>query len=653
MTARPATARIRRILLLALIAVMAAVGVLYLFGRQRPAAEEPETKASAAASSGDRSDVVAASDAFDYTQTIEGEPVFNIHGDSFSTGRDALVNLSGVRVEVYRQGKKYAIASESATYDPNIKEAVLSGGARLEGEDGLQLQGKTITLGRGGELVTVKGPVRMEQTGRWHGRARTLQFDVATDLLSMKGGVHLESAPEAAEPMTFETDRLDYDRRGKLLTMPETVTVRRSADHLQAGNGELFFDEQGNRPVLLSLRGGVAGSLADGGGGAPGRTMLVQATRLSLRFEEGPGSRPREATLEGQERDLALVESVGTNADLIQGLASKAWVVRFANGVPTEAESSDPVHFAEYHRGVRDPVRSGRADTGRIEFGAAGSVDRIALVGKVELSDPEFRAWGDRALFDAGSGRAEILGPKARVESARGDLAAPHIVWVRETGVLTGTGGTHAVLRDDGGGTMSGLGWDGSGPVEVQAGEATLTSSPRGFSFRESVRAWRGKNLLLAAQLRGDEADRRLAASGKVKTVWVPEPAAGETAPPSPVEVTSETLVYSEASRRLVYSGNVVLKQQARLLSCAELVAELDEGGKITRMSGSGRVALRDPESGRRVDGASADYDVASSSVMMAGDPVVLQDSDGTILKGRRLRYDLKSGSAQLLGAES
>jgi lipopolysaccharide export system protein LptA len=96
-----------------------------------------------------------------------------------------------------------------------------------------------------------------------------------------------------------------------------------------------------------------------------------------------------------------------------------------------------------------------------------------------------------------------------------------------------------------------------------------------------------------------------------------------------------------------------VLKQQARLLSCAELVAELDEGGKITRMSGSGRVALRDPESGRRVDGASADYDVASSSVMMAGDPVVLQDSDGTILKGRRLRYDLKSGSAQLLGAES
>ena len=139
-----------------------------------------------------------------------------------------------------------------------------------------------------------------------------------------------------------------------------------------------------------------------------------------------------------------------------------------------------PVHFAEYRRGVEEAVRSGRADTGRIEFGADGGVARLGLSGGVVLTAAEFKAWGDRALFDVPTGRAEILGPTARTESARGDLAAPHLVYVRSTGVLTATGGVRAVLRQATGDALGGLGWSASEPVQVEAAEATLTDRPPG-----------------------------------------------------------------------------------------------------------------------------------------------------------------------------
>ena len=650
MKARPATARIRRVLLVCLILVTAAVAGLYLFGRQ-DAPPEPTPEPAAAVPS-DRPDVVAVSDAFDFTQSIEGKPVFNIHGDSFTTGRDARVELAGVRVELFRGDEKYAVASRKATYDPNSRDAELSGGVTLEGQDGMKLDAESLTLARGGELLESKGgAVAFEQKGKWRGRSSGMSFDVAADLLRLTGPVEIESLGAAGQPMRFETELLEYDRRGQLLRIPRVLVVTRGADRFQAGNGELFLSEDEGRPQLLALKGGVAGTLADPGVGAPGRRMTLQATRLSLRFAAtgaGGESLAEEATLEGHQGDLALVESIGGEADLIQGLASKGWRIVFANGVPSNAESPDPVHFAEYKRGVDEPVRSGRADTGRIEFSAAGAVERIALAGDVQLSDTAVKAWGARALFDVATGRAEILGPKSRIESARADMTAPHFVYTRETGVLNATEGVRAVLKQGAGGALSGLGWADKEPVQVEAKEATLTDAPRTFAFRGNVRAWQGRNLLVADQLRGSDEERQLSGAGKIKTVWVPE-----TAGATPVEITADSLAYTEASRLLVYSGAVTLQQDGRVLTSKELAAELGTDSKISRMKASGRIQLKDPKAGQEVEGQSADYEVATGQVVVAGDPVTLKDAQGAKLTGRKLTYDMKSGAARLAGGSA
>lgn len=205
-----------------------------------------------------------------------------------------------------------------------------------------------------------------------------------------------------------------------------------------------------------------------------------------------------------------------------------------------------------------------------------------------------------------------------------------------------------AVLRQSDDGALRGLGFQSDQPVQVESREATFTDRPRGFVFRDSVRAWQGKNLLLGAQLRGDEEEGRLSAAGKVKTVWIAE-REGAT----PVEVTSETLSYDDGSRQLVYSGGVALLQDGRQLTCDELAAKLDEGRKIREMTGTGKVRLRDPVGGREVDGERADYDATAGSVVVSGSPVTMRDAEGAVLKGKRLRYDMNSGAATLLGATS
>ena len=651
--------RLRRAFLIALLTLGAVLATLYILGRQGRAPEESPNPPAPAKSS-EKEGVVASSDAFDFTQTMEGQPVFSLHGDSFTTGRDAIVELAGVRLEVFRDATRYSVAARTATYDPNTRNADLSGSVLLTGADGFEMASQQMRLERGGKWIEAEPPVEMAQSNRLRGTSGRLTFDIEADLLRLASPVKMVSAAPGAEPLTFETGAIEYDRGGRLIRLPDVVRVSRGDDRMQAGNGELFLSQDDNAPQLLAMRGGVAGHLLQSAGDLPaGRRILVQATRLSIRFAEGGRAVPEEATLDGHGRDLALIESVGGEDELIQGLASRGWVVRFVDGKPHEAESSAPVHFAEYRRGIEEPVRSGRADAGRAEIAAGGTVERIALTGAVSIEDPNFKATGDRALFDVGVGRAEILGPQARVTTARGDLSAPHLIYSRASGLLTGKDGVRAVLRDEAGGSLSGLGWSSREPIQIESRYATLQEAPRTFSFEGGVRAWQGRNLLLADQLHGEEETGRLSASGSVRTIWYPVSSAenaragADAADTSAVEVHAKTLTYRRDEARLTYEGDVRVSRSARSFTCRTLVADLDDGNRIRKMVGEGAVHLDDPSGGRTVDGERAEYDVATGEVLVTGNPVNMKDAQGAVIRGRRLLYDLKSGAARLLGADS
>ena len=100
---------------------------------------------------------------------------------------------------------------------------------------------------------------------------------------------------------------------------------------------------------------------------------------------------------------------------------------------------------------------------------------------------------------------------------------------------------------------------------------------PPAFTFLGSVRAWRDQNLLLAEQLRGDQATQEMSASGGVRTVWFSEPRSTSSSPGSPesIEVAAEYLTYRQANSTIIYSGNVQVDKDQMKLTCRELEVEL------------------------------------------------------------------------------
>src|SRR6185312_6118430 len=141
----------------------------------------------------------------------------------------------------------------------------------------------------------------------------------------------------------------------------------------------------------------------------------------------------------------------------------------------------------------------------------------------------------------------------------------------------------------------------GEGPVNVISQEAFWRQQPSSFVFRGDVRAWRGDNVILAPEIRGDKAADQLAATGGVKTIWYPTDqqaaqAAGKSAqattpaptpkaatptatvaPRQPVQVVANEMTYGQKTGVLIYTGNVRVDQQGKTLSCQKMQVDLDD----------------------------------------------------------------------------
>jgi lipopolysaccharide transport protein LptA len=223
---------------------------------------------------------------------------------------------------------------------------------------------------------------------------------------------------------------------------------------------------------------------------------------------------------------------------------------------------------------------------------------------------------------------------------------------------LTADRGVRGVLKRGGGKAVAGVGFRGDQPIEFQADEAIFTESPRGFFLKGKVRAWQGRSLLLANQVHGEETEERLSAAGSVRTMielkqrTTGAAAAGSAVPaPAMTEVVADLLTYRRQEASVTYTGGVRLQQGTRTLTCDELIAELDDAQQMRRMTGKGKVELRDAADGRRIQAATAAYDVAAESIELLGTPVTIRDDSGASLTGKRAIYDLKTGAARLAGA--
>ncbi len=658
-------ARLRGALLVLMVLVAAALVGLYLFGRAgKPGAPLEDDGGGLATPEGE---ITLIGEGFEFTHSEGERPVFRVRGDSVRADRRGTVYLDGVGLTLYDEsGTGYEVAAERASYNREQRQARLAGEVVLSGPDNTRLATRGLRMVEDGQVLISTGPVRF----RWReltGRAERLRIDRRRDVYTLTGDVRVESLPDAEEEVLLTAQRLFFERGSHQVQAAGDVVVVRDGDRVEAGRINAFMDEDDSQVIFLRARLDVTGDLAmstattagggedsdaDGAAGTPRRLRFSGRSLSLLRDQQG---RLRNAEIEGAPLQPVIAETPSADG-AVQRLVAGYLVGEFRNGILTLVRAFNEPRVEELAAAGGEVTR--RLDGRRLEarFTADGRMVGLTAEEDVHFRDEQVTAQGDRATFDTLEETGSFFGEPARLESERGELLAPRVDYERDSGVLHARDGVRAVAQEAGavglGGTPLG---EGEGPVRIESEEAFWRDDPRSALFRGDVRAWRGENLLLADTVRADQstAKSELIASGDVRTVWLPAPTDGGAAPAAasaPVEVTANTLTYTQPSEVLVYEGQVRAEQGRQVLTCRRLEVELNEAGEAEELTCSGDTRLEDRAGGNSARGERAVYDLTSRKVTMTGEPVTLRKSDGAEVQGGRVVYDLETGTAEVRG---
>ncbi len=643
---------LRRILLLVGFVSLAALVVMlaaYQFGRMDlPEALDSERQRPELASD---QRTLTSGQGFDYVQWSQGRKVFRIRAERSQQDRDETARLESVTLDIFRsaEGEVYTITSRQARVNQSTWAAELEGDVVIRGWDNLVLEARAIELLEGGQLLQSRGAVEFRYPPEIVGRASQLRLDRKEDLITLSGGVHVKTVPEAAVAMRLDCERLVYRQEEGLVRAMDDVLLRRGQQEIRGRVLTMFMTPE---KELQSLRArfdvkGLMHTLSDLG--LPGEVgfsgQLLDITpqeghrdAYTIRLEGGP---------EGGPSIIRMVDASG----LARRMTGRVLESQTSpSGLDLVEGTGDPLVIDEY-LDFPQPFQLRQACARKVtaRFLDNGDLGYMELEQSVELRDQRVHlSGGERASLDLVQGQVEIEGRGVELYNDRGDVAAPHISYSQDNGYIHAKGGVRArlvpgtALRDT---PFS----NGEGPLHVESAEAFWAGEPPAFAFRGAVRAWREQNLLLTEQLRGDQEGRQMSAAGGVKTKWIPTSRSAFEGAGQPVEVDAQQLSYRQDERQLLYSGEVTVHQEERTIRCDELSVDLSaDGSDAERMTCEGNVVLVDPPANRRVLGDRAVYTVQKQQVEIFGNNVRLIDADNNNLEGRYLSYDLNAGTVHL-----
>jgi len=511
--------------------------------------------------------------------------------------------------------------------------------------------------------------------------------DLAVNL-TPKGNLvrRLDLEGSAAKPASLRSAGNGLTRT---LVAPHIEGLLAEKDILRSANAYGGVDIEEIGPAAAGARAGPAGP---GAKGAPPRAPATgaKAAAASRPGAKGAPPGPPGAPVGGNQARLA---AAGAPAAGNQARLAAAGAPAAGNQARLAAAGAPA---------VLPSVRRAHGQRADATFRTDGQIDNVVLVEQVTYGDGEVNATGDRAAMDMDAGRGEFFGNPVHVVSPRGEMRAPHVIYTSADQLVHAVEGVHAVIQQAGDANLAGsvLG-EGKGPVMVQSAEAYWQRPQSSFIFRGDVRAWRGDNLLLAPELQGERLPQgdQLAATGGVKTIWIPgqqeesapapgaapgaanrkaaaadatpktvaaeaasKAAAAAAAPKGgrgghqgsggAITVLAANMFYRDGSGVLTYTGNVHVDQDGKTLICKQLDVNLDQDHKAKQMTCTGGTHLDDPGAGRKIDGETGVYRLETRKIDVFGDPVVMRDRDGSLVHGKRLRYAIDDGKVEVLGKD-
>ncbi|HEV7668401.1 MAG TPA: LptA/OstA family protein [Thermoanaerobaculia bacterium] len=661
---RSPVAWIRRVLLVFIVFGVIALAGLFWFGRAGQEAAKPKPRTGTALPDKTENLALIGQD-FDYTFTEGEKPLFRIRGESVKADRQDTIYLDKVGLTLYdKLGRAFEVESQTASFNRLQNEGRLEGDVRLRGPEGLTLRTPVLLLQDRGKILASVQPVDIGYGvagggggAQYKVRSDLLRIHLEREMYILVGNVELHSVPGVVPAVALRADRVVYERHSRRLRSEGQVQLQRGGDRMTAQIINTFLGPDERSTVFIRAVLNVSGSLA-GHSDQPGAARVDFSGKTLGMLTPPREDTAREIELEGTPGAPATLIARGSG--LTRKLTSRRLEGRMIDGVMKTARGVAGVDLIETLAPKKGqpavPPRTAHALGVLANFGPSGQLAEAILRQDVRFSDGKTKARGDRAVLQLDSGQGEFYGAPVEAENERGRMTGPHVVWEKQAGVLRADGGVRALLTraEEAGLAGSALG-SGKGPVWVDAREAYYRTNPQSFLFRGAVRAWRGKDLLLTDELRGDKTEDRLYAKGSVKTLWFPEDDDKDKAakPQEPIEVVAPEMTYSQTGRKLNYTGGVRVIQTARTLACKDLTVDLKEDKKAEKMICTGDARLADPKTGKTINGERAVYTVDARQIDFSGTPaapVKMRDKDGNQIQGGQVVYFLDGGKVEIKG---
>ncbi|HEY3570579.1 MAG TPA: LPS export ABC transporter periplasmic protein LptC [Thermoanaerobaculia bacterium] len=671
--ARSPLAGIRKLLLAVLVLIILGIAGLFLFGkagqhREKPArAEEEDTR-------GAKGMTLIGED-FDYTFTEGARPIFHIKGVSIKADREGTIYLDRVAITLWdKQGRIFHVESRKASFNRESNEGQLQGNVVLRGPEQMELHTARLDLQQKGNVVSSDVPVELHYGGKYVAHAGKLTVDINGENYALQGGARVESVPGVVPAVSINAQRLIYDRQKHWLRAEGGTDLRRGADWLSAVRiyGNLSDDETTLKFVhaFWEISGETHSTAPLAPGKAPATPTTVRfkgGNDLVVAFEPeqkgGQPNQPSRVEMEAQEGGKVQMDSVG--GGIARTLTARRIGGSLRNRVLSEADAVGGVEIRETAKGPdgKAVLRQATGQRGSATFKPDGQIATMDLVNNVVYHDGQVTATGNRGALDMEQARGEFVGDPVVVTSDRGRIEAPRMVYNTDQQIVNARGGVKALLTRVEETELSGTPLaSGQGPVHVESQEGFWRQQPSSFIFRGDVRAWRGDNLLLAPELRGDKAADQLTATGGVKTLFYPtqeqagkagaKPGASPGGKPTPIQASASDLQYTQKSGVLIYTGNVRVDQEGKTITCQKMEVDLGPDHQAKTMICTGDVKLNDPKAGRKIEGQKAVYQTTQRQVEITGEPVVMNDKEGNQVRGKRVLYYVDDGRAVVQGKE-
>lgn len=625
--------------------------------------------------------VPASWEGIDVVRTEGDRKLFQVKAQKHFLDDDGLYQLKG-GVEIRIFGKEGAqdsahITSEGGHYDKEFAFLFLEGAVKVRLSSGLKLFTESLRYVKEKDMIRSSEAVRFER-GDIEGRGTGFTFEVGEKKVQFLHKVEFDVKNLRADlpAVTHITSKyMEYNDRTHSGVFQEGVEVTNADSFLRAEEVLFTLTEDGEQLEDLDARIGVEVLFT---GASKGRGKIRSEDDRSLSsIASGPGDK----SLKADSAHLSYAPDTGRLAEADAVGNASVEIVRQKDDVLLSKRRIDGQHikfvFFKEKEGIERCDADGAVSVEIFEAGKSKQerVDKhvfcqtlvahfdpltedassMQFGGKVQFHERDSRAFGEKGTYDGAQKQLVITDGNPRVEREGSTVTAQRIEIGEDTGFLRAIGEAKTAYSKRSGE----ISFFGNAEEPMYLSAQTMTYDPdKGLAtYAKDARAWQGDNIITGDQIVVDQAQNTFTATTGVKSVLfssVPQkgqagPAAGSGGKERvPIIVTSEKLLYAEATRTIKYTTSVVMhREEADMSSETCEVFFYKKVNDVEKMISTGNVVIN--QTGRRITGQNATYDLSDDAVTLTGKPRVVDQVRGTS-QGRTLTYYFGDGKIILDG---